>query len=256
MSSEKITFNKENLDMYLKEVAKEFRRLNGKKMHAEIVLVGGAAVLINYNFRDMTTDMDAIIRASSAMKEAINKIGDKFDLPNRWINDDFVQTTSYSYKLIEVSTYYKTFSNVLEVRTVASEYLIAMKLKSARKYKSDLSDVIGILNEHNNRGDRITFERINQAMYVLYNGWDNISDEIKRYIQELTNQGIDYERYYLDKKKEESAANETLIIFNKDYPDILSEDNTDDILTQMKKKFEREKLKEPTGSFFGGEERL
>lgn len=29
-------FTKENLDMYLKELAKEFRKLNGKTMPAEI----------------------------------------------------------------------------------------------------------------------------------------------------------------------------------------------------------------------------
>ncbi len=38
-------FTKDNLDMYLKELAKEFRKLNGKTMPAEIILVGGASVL-------------------------------------------------------------------------------------------------------------------------------------------------------------------------------------------------------------------
>lgn len=49
MSSE--NFTKENLDTYLKELAKEFRRLNGKAMPAEIVLVGGAAILYDYGYR-------------------------------------------------------------------------------------------------------------------------------------------------------------------------------------------------------------
>ena len=38
------TFTKDNLDAYLKELAKEFRRQNGKLMPAEIILVGGAAI--------------------------------------------------------------------------------------------------------------------------------------------------------------------------------------------------------------------
>lgn len=70
MSSD--NFTKENLDTYLKELAKEFRRLNGKSMPAEIVLVGGAAILANYGFRNMTTDIDAVIHTASSMKEAIN----------------------------------------------------------------------------------------------------------------------------------------------------------------------------------------
>ena len=36
---------KENLDTYLKELAKQFRKLNGKAMPAEITLIGGASIL-------------------------------------------------------------------------------------------------------------------------------------------------------------------------------------------------------------------
>lgn len=73
MSSDVISFNKENLDVYLKELAKEFRKQNGKTMPAEIILIGGASVLANYGFRDMTYDMDAVIVASSAMKQSITQ---------------------------------------------------------------------------------------------------------------------------------------------------------------------------------------
>lgn len=38
-------FNKSGMDNYLKELAKEYRRMVGKNMPAEIVLVGGAAIL-------------------------------------------------------------------------------------------------------------------------------------------------------------------------------------------------------------------
>ena len=76
------TFTKENLDTCLSKLAKEFRKLNGTKMPAEIVLIGGAAVLANYGFRDMTYDIDAVIQASSSMKDAINKVGDEMRLPN------------------------------------------------------------------------------------------------------------------------------------------------------------------------------
>ena len=52
-------FTKDTLDLCLKELAKEYKRLGGKYAPAEIILVGGAAVLTNYGFRDMTTDIDA-----------------------------------------------------------------------------------------------------------------------------------------------------------------------------------------------------
>jgi hypothetical protein len=79
---EKQAITKENMLTYLKELSKEFRRLNGKAMPAEIILIGGAAVLANYGFRETTYDIDALIVASSAMKEAINLVGDKYGLQN------------------------------------------------------------------------------------------------------------------------------------------------------------------------------
>ena len=68
-------FTKEILDQYLKELAKEYRRINGKSMPAEIILIGGASVIMNYGFREMTYDTDALIHAASSMKEAINNLG-------------------------------------------------------------------------------------------------------------------------------------------------------------------------------------
>ncbi len=44
----------------------------------------------------MTYDIDAAITASSAMKEAVNAVGDRFGLPNGWLNADFKNTSSYS----------------------------------------------------------------------------------------------------------------------------------------------------------------
>jgi len=59
--SVRVPFSKQQLDDYLKELSKEFRRLTKRKSDAEIILVGGASILINYSFRDATTDADAII---------------------------------------------------------------------------------------------------------------------------------------------------------------------------------------------------
>lgn len=48
MSSEQKTFlTKDNLDVCLKETAKEYRKLVGKSMPAELILIGGAAILAN-----------------------------------------------------------------------------------------------------------------------------------------------------------------------------------------------------------------
>ncbi len=125
------TFTKDNLDNYLKAFAKEFRKINGRHARAEIILVGGAAILINYHFRDSTTDIDAFVQSNGRIKEAINHVGDQYGLPNNWLNDDFIKTSSYSPKLREYSKYYRTFSNIIEIRTISEEYLIAMKVNNS-----------------------------------------------------------------------------------------------------------------------------
>ncbi len=229
------SFTKENLDTYLKELAKEFRRLNGKSMPAEIVLVGGAAILTNYGFRDMTTDIDAVIHASSSIKDAINHVGDKFDLPSGWLNADFMRTGSYSPKLDEFSVYYKTFYGVLAVRTVSAEYLIAMKLRSGRKYKNDLSDIIGILAEHEKQGTPITFEKIEKAVIDLYGSWDNFPEDSKPFIEDALKHG-DFENVYRSVKNDELESKDILIDFEKEYPKVAKESNINDILKTLKAK--------------------
>lgn len=229
------SFTKENLDTYLKELAKEFRRLNGKSMPAEIVLVGGAAILTNYGFRDMTTDIDAVIHAASSMKDAINMVGDKFDLPNGWLNADFMHTGSYSPKLDEFSVYYKSFYGVLSVRTIAAEYLIAMKLRSGRKYKNDLSDVIGILAEHEKKGAPITLKKIDAAVTNLYGGWDVFPKDSKPFIEDALKNG-DFENVYTSVKKDEIESKDILIGFEKNYPKVAKESNINDILKTLKEK--------------------
>ena len=229
------SFTKENLDTYLKELAKEFRKLNGKSMPAEIVLVGGAAVLTNYGFRDMTTDIDAVIHAASSMKDAINHVGDKFGLPNGWLNADFTRTGSYSPKLDEVSVHYNDFCGVLSVRVISSEYLIAMKLRSGRKYKNDLSDVIGILAEHEKKNASITLDKINVAVEKLYGGWDAFPEDSKPFIEDAFKNG-DFENVYKSVQNEENESRDILVGFEKNYPKVAKESNINDILKTLKEK--------------------
>lgn len=239
MSSEsRVEFTKDNIDLYLKEVAKEYRKQVGKGMPAELILIGGASVLINYGFRNMTTDIDALIRSASGMKDAINRVGDRFGLPTGWLNADFKNTDSYTPKLDEFSVYYRTYSNVLTIRTVAAEYLIAMKLRSGRQYKSDLSDVLGILAEHEKRGTPITMEQIRKAVTDLYGDWSSLSDVSQAFIQNVMADGR-FERLYAQTAQGEKETRELLIQFEQDYPGVTKESNVDAIAGNLQKKADK-----------------
>ena len=234
----KFEFTKDNIDIYLKELAKEYRKQVGKGMPAELILIGGASVLINYGFRNMTTDIDALIRAASGMKDAINRVGDRFDLPAGWLNADFKNTDSYTPKLVEFSVYYKTYSNIFTIRTVAAEYLIAMKLKSGRQYKSDLSDVLGILAEHERRGMPISMEQIRKAVTDLYGEWDSLSDVSQAFIENVMSDGR-FEQLYEQTAQGEKETKELLIQFERDYPGVTKETDVDDIAGDLQKKADK-----------------
>lgn len=232
-------FTKENLNTYLKELGKEFRKLNGTQMSAEIILIGGASILANYGFREMTYDIDAVIVASSAMKEAVNRVGDRLGLPNGWLNMDFKNTKSYSQKLAEVSVYYKTFSNILMVRTIAAEYLIAMKLMSGRQYKSDLSDIVGILWEHQKNGNPIMREVIENAITTLYGENAQIPSVSQKMLDDAFVDG-DFERAYKAIRETEKQSKDILLDFDKAYPGELTAENINSILERAKQKRDRD----------------
>ena len=234
MSVEK-GFTKENLDYYLKELAKEFWKRNGKNMPAEIVLVGGAAILANYGFREMTYDIDAVITASSAMKGAVNSVGDRLGLPNGWLNADFKNTSSYSPKLSQYSKYYRTYSNVLNIRTISAEYLVAMKLMSGRRYKKDLSDIIGILGEQERMGEPLSYQQIDCAVKNLYGGWDNISE----YAIQVLKAALDSENLkelFMEQEREEALSKQAVLQAQKNKGEIVKESNVDEIIQKALRK--------------------
>jgi hypothetical protein len=220
---------KENLDYYLKELAKEFRKRNGKNTPAEIVLVGGAAILANYGFREMTYDIEAVITASSAMKEAVNTVGERLGLANGWLNVDFKNTSSYSPKLSQYSKYYRTYSNVLNIRTISAEYLVAMKLMSGRRYKKDLADIIGILGEQEGMGESLSYQQIDCAVKNLYGRWDNISE----YAIQVLKAALDSENLkelFMEQEREETLSKQVVLQVQKYEEEKVKESNINEII--------------------------
>lgn len=229
-----VPFTKADLEFYLKELAKEYKR-RGHGIPAEIILVGGASVLINYGFRNSTYDVDADFTAPSVMKECINAVGDRYGLPTNWLNSDFKKTTSYSPKIVQYSQYYKTFSNVLEIRTVHAAYLIAMKLVSGRKYKKDLSDIAGIILEQRKAGKPISYEEIDVAVNDLFGGWQDVSEDTVKVLGDIFVCN-DLERLFIELSENETYAKETLLEIEKKYPNVVRESNVDEVIAAALKK--------------------
>lgn len=188
-------FSKKDIDHYLYLLAREYKKRNRKAKHVELILVGGASVILNYGFRDATTDIDAMIMADSVMKEAIYAVAEREGIPDGWLNADFQRSDSYSSSLFGHSVYYKTYANVLEVRTVRAEYLLAMKLVAGRNYKRDLSDIVGIIESSRNEGNTITMEKVDKAMNDLYGGWEMVDDYVRKTFEAALNDPDVWKKY-------------------------------------------------------------
>jgi len=200
----KKTFTKENIEDYLKELSKEFKKQNGVKTPAVLILVGGAAILLKYNFRKSTDDVDAVILASSVMKDTINITGEKFKLPNNWLNMDFKNTKSYSDKLM-----------------------------SGRIYKNDLSDIAGILYEHKENKNDITIDKIKNAALYLYGSWDNIPEKSRVMINDIFIDG-NYKKIYYENKTSEYEMGKILKEFEEKYPKLVKGKDINEVLEQIK----------------------
>lgn len=229
-----IPFSRENLDKYLMELAKDFKK-RSRGQEAEIILVGGASIIINYNFRWASYDIDADYVGYSTFKESIKAVADKFNLPDGWLNDDFKRTSSYSPQIVQYSEFYKVFCGKLTVRTVLAEYLVAMKLVSGRQYKKDLSDIAGIVYEQGLAGEPLTYEVIDKAVVDLYGDWSRISDYAKETLEKIL-ACDNLKELFVELSENEEQAKERLMEIDKKYPEIINKDNVDEVIAAALKK--------------------
>jgi hypothetical protein len=96
----------------------------------EVFVVGGAAVVLLYDARESTKDVDAFTLASSRKAElakAADRVADLFDLPRDWLNDaakGFVHGLSPGQMILDTPT--------LRVRALSTAQLLAMKISAWR----------------------------------------------------------------------------------------------------------------------------
>ena len=148
--------------------------------------------VLNYNFRNATTDIDVALSSASGIKDAILQVAEIFNLPEDWMNNDFKYLSSYSTKLPEISKHYAALNNgSLEIRTVDAEYLIAMKMKSGRAHGNDFSDIVGIIYSEKEKGNDISINQIKYAVNYLYEDISAIEKHIYDFVKECCELSID-----------------------------------------------------------------
>ena len=115
------------------QIVRALTRLGGlcaeAGIKAEIAIYGGAVMMIAYDCRKATKDIDAIFHPAGAVEPLIRQVAGELNLPEDWMNSGvkaFVGTREVR----------ETFSELqipgLVVTRPAPEYLLAMKCLAAR----------------------------------------------------------------------------------------------------------------------------
>src|SRR5579863_9723678 len=115
--------------------------LRERRVTGEIAVFGGAAIVLGFDFRTATQDVDAMItQGHGHVVKAQEEVGVELGLPPNWLNE---QGTSYlsKQKDFEMFKTYPTEGQFgLRVLTATPEYLLAMKLLSFRT--DDIQDIV------------------------------------------------------------------------------------------------------------------
>lgn len=104
-------------------------KLATKGVTGELCIFGGAAMVLVFDARPNTRDVDAIFVPKGELAEAAEAVGAEMSLPAGWLNDGVKGFASPAGKLTEDDL--PRFSHLRLMRPTA-RYLLAMKCLAAR----------------------------------------------------------------------------------------------------------------------------
>jgi len=102
-------------------------RLQEAGVHAQIFIVGGAAMALAYSDRRLTRDIDAAFEPKAVIYDAAALVADDLGLPADWLNDGakgFMPGTDPDALSLDLPG--------IAVSVASAEYLLAMKLMAMR----------------------------------------------------------------------------------------------------------------------------
>lgn len=106
----------------------------------EVLIAGGAALVLLYNSRDSTKDVDAVV-SDAVVRNAARKVAHQLGLPEDWLNDG---AKGYLQGVARGDVVFQTAA--LVVRSLAPPQLLAMKL-SAWRDDLDIEDARLLLSK-------------------------------------------------------------------------------------------------------------
>jgi hypothetical protein len=132
--------DKEEIKLYLEKLSEALGR---KGVQGEIVIYGGAAMVLVLEARPSTKDVDAVFVPKEIIYRAAKEIEDVHGAPENWLNDavkGFISARGEHEPFLDLPN--------LKVYTATPEYLLAMKCISLRlgRGDTDLEDIRFLTN--------------------------------------------------------------------------------------------------------------
>ena len=130
--------------------------LAGRGVFLEIAVYGGSAIVMQFEWRRSTEDVDAVVREGydeRALGSSVTRVAERMGLPSDWLNNAVGMFTPLheSDSLFEMSGIYPDAGLPgLRVLLARPRYLLAMKLKALASFDRgdrDLSDARNLAAE-------------------------------------------------------------------------------------------------------------
>jgi len=130
----------------LSALARLNEELVRENVHGELCLFGGAVMVLSFNTRPATRDVDAIFQPTEAFRRAAAVVQADLNLPEAWLNDGVKGFVSTSGEVTDATL--PQFSHLHITRPTAA-YLLAMKALAARAAgpdgKGDRDDITTLI---------------------------------------------------------------------------------------------------------------
>lgn len=109
----------------------------------EICIYGGAEMVLVFDARSATRDVDAVFRPKTEIFEAARAVAEELEIPADWLNDGVKGFLSHHEELSDAPIPELEGLSNLRVFTPTAEYLLAMKCMAARSEETseDRGDV-------------------------------------------------------------------------------------------------------------------
>ncbi len=119
-------------------------RMQRRGVVADVYVVGGAAMVLAFDARRATRDIDAIFHPHGVVLDEASQVAEELGLPRYWLNDQasvYVSTADDRQAV-------RVFDHPgLRVSAASAEHLLAMKALAGRRFadRDDLATLIQVL---------------------------------------------------------------------------------------------------------------